>query len=105
MVLNARAIQGATVIHIKRASAMVICAKTLVAVSMRPVEFIRINRNVIAHRIIHQAIQCTHVCIVSFFILIKNLIRYTLIKGTKLSDAYKRGNIKKIIYFFIVLNK
>lgn len=66
MVLNARVIRDAAVIHIKCASAMAIYAKTLVAVSMRPVGFIRINRNVIAHRIIHQAIQCTNVCIISF---------------------------------------
>lgn len=66
MVLNARVIQDATVIHIKCACAMAIYAKTLVAVSMRPVEFIRINRSVIVQQIIHQAIQCMHVCIVSF---------------------------------------
>lgn len=68
MVSNARVIRDATVIHIKCASAMAICAKTLVAVSMRPVEFIRINRSVIAHRIIHQATRFTHVCIIPFLI-------------------------------------
>lgn len=74
MVLNARVIRDAMVIHIKCASAKAISVRILVAVSMQPVEFIRINRNVIAHRIIHRAIRCTHVCIIFFYIKIFNKI-------------------------------
>lgn len=72
MVLNARVIRDAMVIRIRCVSAMAIFARTLVAASMQPVEFIRISRSVIVHRIIHQAIQCMHVRII--FLMLLNLI-------------------------------
>jgi len=61
MVSSVHVIRDATVIHTKSASVLAISVRTPVAVSTQPVEFTRINRNVIAHRIIHQAIQCMHV--------------------------------------------
>lgn len=62
MASNAHVIRDVTAIHIRPVCVPVISVRTLVAVSTQPVEFTRISLNVIAHRIIHQAIQCTNVC-------------------------------------------